>query len=77
MTERKLKPFTGDLKATILAAAASVGADGNGKGGLLGYCDRLAQDKDPKVAAQGRALRQRLEANPLTYASKEGRNHVE
>ena len=54
-----------NLRQTILSAAASVGSDGKGEGGLLGYVDSLAAHKDPKVAAQGRALRERRKANPI------------
>ena len=73
-TQGKLKPFSGDLRQTILDACAAVGSDGKGQGGLLGYLDRLAQNTDPEVAAQGRALKRRLTIQ--TNASKEGHNHV-
>jgi hypothetical protein len=63
---RTIKPFAGDLRQTILSAAASIGSDGKGQGGLLGYVESLAAHSDPKVAAQGRALLECLKANPIS-----------
>lgn len=47
------------LKDAILLAAAKVGKDGEGEGGLIGYCERLAFH-EPKAfcALLGRVLPQ-------------------
>lgn len=39
------------LKEAILGAATKTGSDGNGDGGLMGYCSFLAK-KEPKAFAQ-------------------------
>jgi len=75
--QRKLKPFTGDLRQTIIDACAEVGG-----GSLEGYLDKivrehpgtglaqqaryykrlLAQDADPKVASKVAEIKRRLAA---------------
>lgn len=53
------------LKEAILAAAALRGSDGNGKGGLEGYCLYLAR-REPKAFAAllGRVLPLQISADP-------------
>ena len=48
-----LRPFTGDLKETILAAVAAVGSDGKGKDGLQGYLANMARNH-PKLSSRAR-----------------------
>jgi len=69
--QRKLKPFTGDLRQTIIDACAEVGG-----GSLEGYLDRVAREHPgTKLAQQARDIKRRLTIQ--THASKEGHDHVD
>lgn len=64
------------LKEAIILAAEETGQDGNGKGGLVGYCAFLAKE-EPKAFASllGRVLPLQLAGNlTIDIASKEQRD---
>ena len=52
------------MREAVLEAAAIVGSDGRGKGGLVGYVTRLAQMEDPVIS--GELLRKCITAS-LTH----------
>lgn len=41
--------ITPEMREAIIEAAAIIGSDGRGKGGLVGYMMRLAQMEDPVI----------------------------
>lgn len=52
-TLHPLRPFTGDIKSTILGALAAAGSDGKGKDGLQGFLANVARN-NPKLAKRAR-----------------------
>lgn len=68
------KPFTGDLRQTILDACAEVGG-----GTVEGYLDKVVREHpETTLAKQALDLKRRIKANPIQpHASKEGHDHVD
>lgn len=57
--------LTQDIKQGIVAAAAAIGYDGNGLGGLQGYCEMLAEDYPKQFAGLlGRVIPLQINAQP-------------
>lgn len=64
--KREIKPFTGDLRQTILDACAEVGG-----GTVEGYLDKIVREHpETTLAKQALGIKRRLAIHP--HASKEG-----